>query len=75
MQCQTNRQRRRTKDRDKAGGLNADNVASAIKQLRPAGVDVSGGVETSPGIKCPERITDFVRAVRAADLTKSEDET
>ncbi len=58
-----------------AGGLNADNVASAIKQLRPAGVDVSGGVETSPGIKCPERITDFVRAVRAADLTKSEDET
>ena len=56
-----------------AGGLNADNVAAAIRQLRPAAVDVSGGVESSPGIKCAQRIADFVAAVRATDSTMSEE--
>lgn len=51
-----------------AGGLNALNVGEAIARLRPAAVDVSGGVEASPGIKCPEKINEFVAAVRAADL-------
>ena len=54
-----------------AGGLDSDNVGAAIAHLHPAGVDVSGGVESSPGIKCPRRIAEFVRAVRAVDLTDS----
>jgi len=56
-----------------AGGLDAANVGAAMAQLHPAGVDVSGGVESSPGIKCPRRIAEFVRAVRAADLINSGD--
>ena len=54
-----------------AGGLDADNVGAAMTQLRPAGVDVSGGVEQSPGIKCRERVAEFIRAVRTTDLTNS----
>jgi phosphoribosylanthranilate isomerase len=49
-----------------AGGLNEENVASAIGRVRPAAVDVSGGVEHSPGIKDAGRIRRFVAAVRAA---------
>lgn len=54
-----------------AGGLNADNVAVAIRQLRPAAVDVSGGVEEAPGRKHAGRIADFVAAVRAADAASA----
>ena len=50
-----------------AGGLNPGNVAQAIAQLRPAAVDVSGGVEQAPGRKDAEKIRQFVAAVRAAD--------
>jgi phosphoribosylanthranilate isomerase len=49
-----------------AGGLTPQNVAEAILQVRPSGVDVSSGTETSPGIKSPELIHSFVRAARAA---------
>jgi phosphoribosylanthranilate isomerase len=49
-----------------AGGLNATNVADAIAAVRPFGVDVSSGVEASPGIKDPARIHEFVRRARAA---------
>jgi phosphoribosylanthranilate isomerase len=50
-----------------AGGLNAENVGRAIAALHPFAVDVSSGVESSPGIKNPERMAAFCAAVRAAD--------
>lgn len=49
-----------------AGGLNAANVASAIAEVRPFGVDVSSGVEECPGIKSPAEIERFVTAARSA---------
>jgi len=50
-----------------AGGLDEHNVGAAIAQLRPAAVDVSGGVEQAPGRKDAGKIKRFVAAVRAAD--------
>lgn len=50
-----------------AGGLRPENVRQAIAALRPWGVDVSSGVEQSPGKKDPERVASFVREARAAD--------
>jgi phosphoribosylanthranilate isomerase len=50
-----------------AGGLHEGNVGNAIATLHPAAVDVSGGVERSPGIKDGYKIRQFIAAVRAAD--------
>jgi phosphoribosylanthranilate isomerase len=50
-----------------AGGLHADNVGTAIAELRPAAVDVSGGVESAPGKKDTGKIRQFIAAVRTAD--------
>ena len=47
-----------------AGGLTSENVASAIEQLKPNGVDVSGGVEMEKGKKDPKLIESFVREVK-----------
>jgi len=47
-----------------SGGLDRDNVESAIKRVMPWAVDVSSGVELSPGIKSPEKMHAFVQAVR-----------
>jgi phosphoribosylanthranilate isomerase len=49
-----------------AGGLHAHNIAEAIRQVRPFGVDVSSGVESAPGLKSPAMIVEFVAAARAA---------
>jgi phosphoribosylanthranilate isomerase len=50
-----------------AGGLTPDNVAEAITRVRPWAVDVSSGVETTPGRKSPERLAAFFAAVAAAE--------
>jgi phosphoribosylanthranilate isomerase len=49
-----------------AGGLNAGNVARAVAEVQPFGVDVSSGVEERPGLKTPAGVVRFVAAARAA---------
>jgi phosphoribosylanthranilate isomerase len=50
-----------------SGGLDAGNVAEALRITRATAVDVSSGVERAPGEKDPEKIRAFVRAARAAE--------
>jgi len=50
-----------------AGGLRPENVAPVVRLLHPWAVDVSSGIESSPGIKSKERMIEFVRQVRAGE--------
>ncbi|HUJ26090.1 MAG TPA: phosphoribosylanthranilate isomerase [Myxococcales bacterium] len=51
-----------------AGGLTADNVAQAIAEARPDGVDVAGGIERPDGFKDPARVRAFVRAAKGGSF-------
>jgi phosphoribosylanthranilate isomerase len=49
-----------------AGGLAPENVAEAIRSVRPYAVDVASGVEVRPGVKDPSRVTAFIQAAQEA---------
>jgi phosphoribosylanthranilate isomerase len=51
-----------------SGGLHPENVADAIRRVRPCAVDVSSGVELARGIKDASKIEAFVNGVRDADV-------
>jgi phosphoribosylanthranilate isomerase len=47
-----------------AGGLHPGNAAQAVEQANPWGVDVASSVESAPGRKDPQKMRDFIRAVK-----------
>lgn len=54
-----------------AGGLNADSVVGCVENIRPFGVDVSSGVEASPGVKDQDKVRSFVTGARQAAIRAS----
>jgi phosphoribosylanthranilate isomerase len=55
-----------------AGGLDADNVATAIARTKPWGVDATSGVEAAPGLKDPMKVKAFIEAARRAEAALAE---
>jgi phosphoribosylanthranilate isomerase len=53
-----------------AGGLNPENVAEAVARVRPFGIDVSSGVERSPGVKDEQKIRELFEALSALPAAK-----
>jgi phosphoribosylanthranilate isomerase len=53
-----------------AGGLTPENVAEAVTRVRPFGVDVSSGVEDSPGVKHHQRLRELFEALRSVPATR-----
>ena len=49
-----------------SGGLNPENIASAVKQTQPAAVDIASGVESAPGIKDLDKVRTFIHNARSA---------
>ena len=49
-----------------AGGLNPNNMTEMIQKVRPYGIDVSSGIESSPGVKSLEKMKELIKAVNAA---------